>query len=107
MRRVIYKGEIPHFNKVKQTYMRLKPLMRNQLMRQQELAEYLGTTVQSIVAWGKEGLEPYYRNGTFVLYDPRKVERWLYKERKDKQTQPKRWAKNSRKLFRAEVENAD
>lgn len=71
--------------------MQLKSIKRSQLLRQQELAEALGTTAQTIVAWEKEGLRPEYRRGTFVLYDPVKVKRWLFLERQSRRTMPNKW----------------
>ena len=76
--------------------MRLKSMTRNNLLRQQELADALGTTAQTIVAWEKEGLPPFYRKGTFVLYDIKRVERWLYKDRSLRRTDPGRWRKNTK-----------
>lgn len=70
---------------------KLKSTPRDRLLRQQELADYIGVTVQTVIAWEKEGLRPEYRRGTFVLYDPVKVNRWLYAERVEKRTMPNKW----------------
>lgn len=64
------------------------------LLNQQELAESLGVTVQSIIMWEREGMIPAYRRGYFVLYDRDHVEDWLFRKRRKKQTVPNRWKRN-------------
>lgn len=75
--------------------MQLKSIARNQVLRQRELARALGTTEQTIFAWRKEGLRPFYQHGGYLLFRLKDVEDWLYKRRL-KRTTPTRWAKATR-----------
>ena len=73
--------------------MQLRSMTMDKLMTQVELAEELGVTPQTIVAWQNEGLKPDFRRGKFILYEPKKVRRWLYAER-ERPTNEKMWKKN-------------